>query len=74
MRRRHQRAWLVLGSDTARSECQVLDINSDGARLLVASGLSLPERFGVALVPNSAPRECERIWRRGDLAGVRFTG
>lgn len=74
MRRRHQRAWLVLGSDVAKSECQVLDISSDGARLLVASGLSLPERFGVTLVPNSPPRECERVWQHGDLTGVRFTG
>lgn len=74
MRRRHQRAWLVLDSDAAKSECQVLDINSDGARLLVASDLSLPERFSVTLVPNSPPRPCEQIWRRGGLTGVRFTG
>jgi hypothetical protein len=74
MRRRHQRAWLVLDSIPGRSECQVMDISSEGARLVVASGLSLPKRFGVALVPNSAPRECERIWRNGELTGVRFTG
>ena len=64
----------MLDSVAGRSECQVLDISSDGARLLVASGLSLPKRFGVALVPNSPPRECETVWQDGDLTGVRFTG
>jgi hypothetical protein len=74
MRRRHQRAWLVLDSIEGRSECQVMDISSEGARLVVASGLSLPKRFGVALVPNSPPRECERVWRNGEMTGIRFTG
>jgi hypothetical protein len=74
MRRRLQRAWLVIDSVEGRSECQVMDISSEGARLVVASGLSLPKRFGVALVPNSPPRECERVWRNGDMAGIRFTG
>ena len=74
MRRRHQRAWLVLDSVEGRSECQVMDISNDGARLMIASGLSLPKHFGIALVPNSRPRECERVWRVGDMAGIRFTG
>jgi hypothetical protein len=74
MRRRHQRAWLVLDTLKGRSECQVMDISNDGARLVIASGLTLPKRFGIALVPNSPPRECERIWRYGEMMGIRFTG
>ncbi|WP_438277851.1 hypothetical protein [Nitrobacter sp.] len=51
-----------------------MDISSDGARLVIASaGLTVPKRFGVALVPNSPPRECERVWRNGEMMGVRFT-
>jgi len=73
MRRRHQRAWLVLDSLKGRSECQVMDISSDGARLVIASGLTLPKRFGIALVSNSPPRECERVWRNGEMMGIRFT-
>jgi hypothetical protein len=74
MRRRHQRAWLVLDSVEGRSECEVMDISSDGVRLVIASaGLAVPKRFGVALVPNSPPRECERVWRNGEMMGVRFT-
>jgi hypothetical protein len=74
MRRRHQRAWLVLDSVEGRPECEVMDISSDGARLVIASaGLTVPKRFGVALVPNSPPRECERVWRNGEMMGVRFT-
>ena len=37
MRRRHQRAWLVLDTLKGRSECQVMDISNDGARLVIAS-------------------------------------
>ncbi|EAQ35853.1 hypothetical protein NB311A_00735 [Nitrobacter sp. Nb-311A] len=75
MRRRHQRAWIVLDSveGKSKSECEVMDISSDGARLVIASGLSVPKHFGVALVPNSAPRECERVWRNGEMMGIRFT-
>ncbi|WP_245269872.1 hypothetical protein [Nitrobacter hamburgensis] len=51
----------------------MMDISNDGARLVIASGLTLPKRFGIALVPNSPPRECERIWRYGEMMGIRFT-
>ncbi|WP_347263992.1 hypothetical protein [Nitrobacter sp.] len=51
----------------------MMDISSDGARLVIASGVSVPKRFGVALVPNSAPKECERVWRNGEMMGIRFT-
>ncbi|ABA05186.1 conserved hypothetical protein [Nitrobacter winogradskyi Nb-255] len=75
MRRRHQRAWLVLDQvdGRSRSECEVMDISSDGARLVIASSLSVPKRFGVALVPNATPKECERVWRNGEMMGIRFT-
>ena len=50
-----------------------MDISSDGARLVIASGLSVPKRFGVALVPNATPKECERVWRNGEMMGIHFT-
>jgi hypothetical protein len=64
-------AWIA-GTDRARRKCEVVDVSSHGAKLVVDSSFSFPSDFGVALVPHAAPRPSKLVWRNGSMAGVKF--
>jgi hypothetical protein len=68
---RHLSAWITVQGGTT-SECQVMDISSNGAKVVAAMSPTLPERFQLAFSKGGETRSCEVIWRHGKLLGVRF--
>jgi hypothetical protein len=64
-------AWITVQDGTTR-ECQVMDISSNGAKVVGAMLATLPGRFQLAFLEGGPTRSCEVIWRHGKVLGIRF--
>lgn len=51
--------------------CCILDLSDTGAKLRTSDILLCPSNFVLKREPE-APRECEVVWRSGEVMGVRF--
>jgi PilZ domain-containing protein len=66
-------AWITLEGGFAARQCVVQDISAAGAKIRVAEAGSLPARLRLAFARDARRgRTCQVIWRRGDMAGVKF--
>ena len=64
--------YVILQPDAPMIECVVTDISHRGAGLNIGA-LALPKTFLLVLSPDGkVTRPCKLVWRRGELAGVRF--
>jgi PilZ domain len=71
-RARRLSAWLVTNG-IAQTECQVLDISANGAKIVASIPSEIPARFELAFFQGENKRRvCEVVWRRGKLLGVKF--
>jgi hypothetical protein len=65
-------AWIVING-RADHECSVLDAAPGGAKVVVQDDAGIPERFELAFfLAVDRRRNCEVIWRRGKVLGVKF--
>jgi hypothetical protein len=64
-------AW-ILRSNGQRTECKIIDLSVNGARLVVPRASTLPRMFNLSW--NAAPsgKTCELVWRNGSMTGVKF--
>jgi len=68
----HHTASIVLEADQLLP-CSILDVSDSGARLESKRPDAVPDRFGLLLSDNGAPRrDCRVIWREGQQVGVTF--
>ena len=64
-------AQIIFRNGNCSMSCHILDISETGASLRPVEATMCPNKF--ALKPRfDPPRECEVIWRKGDVLGVRF--
>jgi hypothetical protein len=68
-RTRHLSAWIKV-EGRAHCECQVLDISTHGAKVIVDP--IVPDRFELAFFEGGQHRCCEVVWRRAKMLGVKF--
>ncbi|MET0294740.1 MAG: hypothetical protein ABW042_06940 [Phenylobacterium sp.] len=54
-------------------DCSIRNISEAGAQLRVAAVQALPQTFTLIHVLDGVAYEATLAWRRGDLAGARFT-
>jgi hypothetical protein len=54
------------------TEVQILDISATGARIELAWGDAVPQRFGLRFGKDHQEHRAELIWRESRYAGVRF--
>lgn len=68
---RHMDAWISRG-DERRTECKIIDLSANGARLVVPRESIVPRTFTLGW--NAAPsgKQCQRVWRNGSMTGVKF--
>jgi hypothetical protein len=72
-RSRHQSAWIALEGKDAKYECTLMDVSLTGAKIFIDVGTRVPKTFSLTFVPHSrAKRNCEIVWRRGRLLGLKF--
>ncbi|MCD2171895.1 PilZ domain-containing protein [Rhizobium sp. C4] len=54
--------------------CVVRDLSETGAKIEFNLGWIVPSNFTLFVELDSFKVECEKVWHKGDLYGVRFTG
>lgn len=54
--------------------CVVRDLSETGAKIEFNLGWIVPTHFTLFVELDGFKVECEKVWHRGDLYGVRFTG
>ena len=68
-----QPGWITLEGGFAARRCVVQDISSAGAKVTVEDTNSLPTKLRLAFSRDARTgRNCEVVWRRGKLLGVKF--
>jgi hypothetical protein len=72
-RSRHQSAWIEVGGKSIQYECILMDVSLNGAKIFVDLDVPIPSSFSLIFVPHSrAKRNCQVVWRRGRLLGLKF--
>jgi hypothetical protein len=70
-RRALKRATIVFSKGYCTMGCHILDISETGALLKPSDIFLCPNEF--VLKPDiGSPRDCEVVWRKGEMVGVRF--
>ena len=68
-----QSGWITLDGGFAARPCEVLDLSSSGAKLVLGDAVSLGPRLRLGFSRDArAGRNCEVVWRRGSTLGVKF--
>jgi hypothetical protein len=71
----HQSGWITLEGGFAARQCNVLDLSTSGAKLVLDDPTSVPNKMRLAFSRDARTgRACEVVWRRGKTLGVRFIG
>ena len=77
-RREHRKRTLKQGrvvlSDSTAIDCSLRDMSDNGARLVFAGAVSLPDEFRLYNVSDKVIVPVRLKWQRGLEAGVKFTG
>ena len=70
-RRVLKNALIVFNSRYCTHRCFILNMSDTGAQLMPQDAVECPSEF--VLKPNiGQERDCEVVWRRGELVGVRY--
>ena len=68
-----QSAWITLEGGFAARQCVVQDISSAGAKIAVDDAANLPGMLRLAFSRDArSGRDCEVVWRRGKVVGIKF--
>ncbi len=68
-----QPAWITLDGGFAARQCVVQDISSAGAKIELDGAQSLPATLRLAFARDARTgHNCQVVWRRGNMAGVKF--
>jgi len=71
--RRLNGAKIVFNNNSSVIDCIVRDLSPQGARLLVASPVGIPDRFDLRIDRNGACHPSKVTWRANDQMGVSFS-
>jgi hypothetical protein len=66
-------AKIVFNNNASVIDCIVRDLPPQGARLLVASPVGIPERFDLRIDRNGVCHPSKVTWRANDEIGVSFS-
>lgn len=67
-------AWITLEGGFAARQCTVLDLSSAGAKIAIDSAQPLNSKLRLAFSRDARKgRDCEVVWRRGRVLGLKFT-
>jgi hypothetical protein len=66
-------AKIVFNNNSSVIDCVVRDLSPQGARLLVASPVGIPDRFDLRIDRSGACHPSKITWRANSQIGVRFS-
>jgi hypothetical protein len=68
----HQPGWITLEGGFAARQCVVQDMSSSGAKITIDDSSILPARLRLAFARDARTgRNCEVVWRRGKVLGIK---
>jgi PilZ domain len=68
-----QPGWITLEGGFAVRPCVVQDMSSTGAKITIDDSNMLPARLRLAFARDARTgRNCEVVWRRGKVLGIKF--
>ena len=68
-----QSGWITLDGGFAVRPCVVQDMSSSGAKITIDDTNALPAKLRLAFARDARTgRNCEVVWRRGKVVGVKF--
>jgi hypothetical protein len=68
-----QPGWITLDGGFAARPCTVQDMSTSGAKITIDDSNALPARLRLAFTRDARTgRNCEVVWRRGKVLGVKF--
>ena len=69
-----QPAQMIRSDGSPIGDCMMVDVSAGGARLKIASGGNVPDRFVLLLskFEQGVKRHCSVAWRGDDAIGIRF--
>ena len=68
-----QPGWITLEGGFAARQCVVQDLSSSGAKIIIEDSNALPAKLRLAFARDARTgRNCEVVWRRGKVVGIRF--
>jgi PilZ domain len=70
--RRLNGAKIIFNDKASLIDCVVRDLSREGAQLLVASPIGIPDLFDLRINRNGAERPAKVAWRSNDRIGVKF--
>jgi hypothetical protein len=69
----HQPGWITLEGGFAARPCVVQDLSSTGAKITIDDSNMLPAKLRLAFARDARTgRNCEVVWRRGKVLGIKF--
>ena len=72
-RKRVLKGGMIIFNDRCSTlSCTVRDLSETGARLRVAKGAAVPDRFDLSVDTDGLDAPCTVAWRKGEEIGVRF--
>lgn len=72
-RKRVLKGGMIIFNDRRSTlSCTVRDLSETGARLRVAKGAAVPDRFDLSIDTDGLDAPCTVAWRKGEEIGVRF--
>ena len=70
--RRLNVAKIVFNNNASVIDCVVRDVSPEGAQLLVASSIGIPDSFDLRIARNDAHHPSKVAWKSNDRIGVIF--
>jgi hypothetical protein len=67
------RGQIVFNNRMSTMDCLVRDISANGAKLMLAQGLALPDVFELVIPQKGETLRARLSWRRGEEIGVAFS-
>jgi PilZ domain len=68
-----QPGWITFDGGFAARPCVVQDMSSSGAKITIDDSNVLPAKLRLAFARDARTgRNCEVVWRRGKVLGVKF--
>jgi hypothetical protein len=68
-----QPGWITFDGGFAARPCVVQDMSSSGAKITIDDSNMLPAKLRLAFARDARTgRNCEVVWRRGKVLGIKF--
>ena len=63
---------IIYNNKMSVNDCQIRDISDEGCRIIVESTMGIPSQFTLHILNGDIHHDCEVVWRKPDMMGVKY--